>query len=112
MLRRLQNTTGVHGNTLKWFSSYLAVRKQSLTVNGAASGPTALAFGVPQGSVLGPLLFTCYTSPLGSILERYGLRKHFCADDSQLYLCFKPPIDAEQAISYVEACIVDIITWM
>ena len=84
MLRRLQNTTGVHGNTLKWFSSYLAVRKQSLTVNGAASGPTALAFGVPQGSVIGPLLFTCYTIPLGSIIEVY-----IYTDDSQLYMCFK-----------------------
>ena len=77
MLRRLQNTLGVQGNALRGFSSCPTGRKQSVTVNRAASESTALAFGVPQGSVLGPILFTCYSIPLGSIIKGRGFRKHF-----------------------------------
>ena len=57
MLNRLSNI-GVEGTALKWFSSYLQDRHQSVSVSGSTSTSMPLRFGVPQGSVIGPFLFT------------------------------------------------------
>ena len=64
--------------------------------------------------MLGPILFTLYTSPLGAIVKRHGLTYHFYADDSQLYIVFKPkdPSSIDNAIAKIEACVADIRAWM
>ena len=70
-----------------------------------------LTYGVPQGSVLGPILFSLYLSPLGNILRQHKLEFHCYADDVQLYLSFEAK-QSEMALQNVENCISDIRSWM
>ena len=66
LLRRLGNWFGVSGNALDWFKSYLTGRSQRIKLGNCLSSRSDLSFGVLQGSVLGPLLFTLYTTPLST----------------------------------------------
>ena len=114
LLHRLESRFGIQGAALAWFRSYLSGRYQSVTVDGQSSEARQLEYGVPQGSVLGPLLFTVYTTPVGDIIRSHGLDHHFFADDSQLYLCFKPryPLEPQNLLSLMEACVADVQQWM
>ena len=85
---RLTEWFGIDGVVLQWVRAYLTGRSQLLKVNGVLSTPQLLLCGVPQGSVLGPLLFTMYTTPLSSIITAFGLKHHLYADDTQLYTSF------------------------
>ena len=88
LLDCLQSWFGMCGSVFKWFSSYLTDRFQSIKIGSTLSNGCKLLFGVPQGSVLGPLLFSLYTTPLSSVIERHNrVGFHFYADDTQLYIC-------------------------
>ena len=65
------NTLGLGGRVSKWFRSYLSGRSQRILVRGCLSKRFDLNYGVPQGSCLGPLLFTIYTSSLLDVVEKY-----------------------------------------
>ena len=114
LIRTLDIYCGIRGDPLKWFLSYLKCRVQSVQIGSTFSREQNLLFGVPQGSVLGPVLFTIYTTPLGRIIQRHGLTYHLYADDTQLYMAFKPSdvISKCDAISRIEACVADIRIWM
>ena len=70
LVNRLQTTFGISGSALKWFS-YLSGCCQSVVCNHISSKPLTLKYGVPQGSVLGPVLFTLYTQPLSDVIKQH-----------------------------------------
>ena len=114
LLQRMHSKFGIKGDALNWFRSYLSDRSQTVYVNGATSDSYDVFCGVPQGSVLGPILYLIYTSPIGDILRSHGMKFHLYADDTQIYVSFnyKDQNDLKQVKSCVEACLVDIMNWM
>ncbi len=73
LLNRLENSVGISGSALAWFKSYLSDHHQFVAVNEEVSYRSQVQYEVPQGSVLGPLLFTLYMLPLGNIIRKHGL---------------------------------------
>ena len=88
---------------LKWFDSFLSDRKQRVLISGKASDDFILNSGVPQGSCMGPVLFTLYVSHLPSA---FGY-----ADDTQLYFSFRPvSLESQvEAINVLESCIAEML---
>ena len=86
---------------------YLSGRAQRVTVGQASSNFTPILTGVPQGSVLGPLLFTLYTSPIGHIVNSWGVNHQQYADDTQLFV----PLQTVHSISVLENCLTDLHNW-
>ena len=85
LLRQLEVSFGFGGTVLDWMRSYLVGRRQYIRYNGSTSSTTVVQFGVPQGSVLGPLFFILYTADVFRIAEELGFFIHGYADDLQLY---------------------------
>ena len=77
-------TLGVRDAALKWFASYLSDHCQSVIVDGIVFAPSPLVYGVPQGSVLGYVLFTLYSQPLSNVISAHGCGFHKYADATEL----------------------------
>ena len=107
----LHDWFGLDGTVLSWIKSYLSNRKQKIKIGDSFSEAVILPFGVPQGSVLGPLLFTLYTSPLSQVISKFNVTHHLYADDTQIYLA----VDSRNFDSSMEElteCLKSVQEWM
>lgn len=101
---------GVRGTALEWFRSYLSERSFSVRLGDSSSSSAPLHCRVPQGSILGPILFAVYLLPLGEIFKRYGMSYHFYADDCQIYM----PISKNShcPLTPLFDCLCDVKAWL
>ena len=111
LLSRLNEWFRVTGKALDWFKSYLTGRCQRIKLGDCLSSKSDLTFGVPQGSVLGPLLFTLHTTPLSSLISGHSIPHHLYADDSQLYVSFSSG-DSAAALNGLQSCLASVQSWM
>ena len=113
LIAKLKKVYGLKCNVINWFKSYLSDRTFTVTINGKRSSKCYLRIGVPQGSILGPILFILYTKELNLIAGKHGFSIHLYADDTQLYIEFNPLV---QNFSNIEeriiACLQEIKNWM
>ena len=105
LLTRLSSWFGIHGSVLKWFKSYLSSRTFSVKCNDCFSFLHTSLYGVPQGSVLGPLLFRMYTTPVSTLISSLSLY------DTQLFLSFHPS-DFQASITHLLNALTQITSWM
>ena len=110
LLHRLHYSIGLSDTTLAWFTSYLSDRTEYVSLGDAKSYTHSVTCGVPQGSVLGPTLFTLYMLPLSRVISRHGISFHCYADDTQLYIKTNPTPSA--APSTLSTCLEEIKVWM
>ena len=105
---------GVCDKALGWIESYLSNQTQKVKICNIESTPAVLTQGVPQGSVLGPILYTLFTSPVGELCKEHGIDYHSYADDTQNYPSFAPNVPGHQqkCIAILESCVSDIRIWM
>ena len=82
----------------------------SVKVGNTVSSQRKLKYGVPQGSVLGPFLFTIYAAEVQDIIEKHGLLYHKFADDIQIYITYRPevPMDLECALYRLRTCVAEV----
>ena len=85
LIQRLEMKYGFHDATLEWIKSYLCNRMQTVVINETESLSHTMSRGVPQDSVLDPMLFLLYTSEIQEIINSFCLLSHVYADDTQLY---------------------------
>ena len=90
LLRRLQESCGLHGNVLDWFASYLRGRSHHVNRGPLSSTLTVVLYGVLQSSVFGPILFLLYTADLLRLIGNHGLLPHLYADDTQILGSCRP----------------------
>ena len=127
LVSRLSSRFGIRGAALRWIAAYLTNRHQAVriqatisssrststsqTTSDAKSQFTTLNYGVPQGSVLGPILFTMYTAPLSDIISEHGIQHHLYADDTQLYAPINDDTKHETLLQ-IQKCCNNIKHWM
>ena len=106
LVNRLETSSGIKGRALAWFHSYLSNRSQRVAFGDGISDTFHPTCGVPQGSRLGPLLFTLQVNKLFQVIKELLPTAHAYTDDTQLYLSFKPEGNANQEyLGAMESCI-------
>jgi hypothetical protein len=111
LLTRLSTTFGLTGLALRLLTSYLTDRSQSVSIDSHSTAPSSVQTGVPQGSVLGPLLFCLYTTLLSHLLSATALSYHFYADYTQLYVSFNSP-DSAASLATLSSALESVHAWL
>ena len=109
--KRLQRRYGINDSVLKWFKSYFINRSQVVVINGKESDVHIPTEGVPQGSVIGPLSFILYTSPIEDIIRFHDMNGMIYADDTQIYAFKAKGQDLDNVLCKLDKCIKDIRSW-
>ena len=114
LLQRLTGDFGLDGVVHQWFHTYLSDRSSQVCVKDTLSTEAKLKYGVPQGSVIGPQMFTYYSHTIGQLIRRHSIQYNMYADDVQLFLTFNPsrPGDAACALFRLSRCVNELQSWL
>jgi len=107
LLDRLQLDIGVTGVVLAWLRSFLTDRTQYVGMGGIKSSMSSCGCGVPQGSILEPVLFSLFLSPISRVIAPFRLEHHVYSDDLNIISSFVPSDDSQYNIESVISCIHD-----
>ena len=110
LVHRLHTDFGFADTVLQWFSSYLTDRTHYVSLSNNCSAFAPVHSGVPQGLVLGPILFTMYIKPLSAIIDSRSIIHHSFADDLQLQMS-APPDGMSELLHSMQSCISDVKAW-
>ena len=109
LLDRARTVFGIYDVALDWIRSFVTGRTQQIVVGSEKSTVFSSKSGVPQGSVLGPILFGMYVSPVGDVIAQHHVHYHQYADDMQLYVSVRPQDCV--TIPSLEQCATDVSRW-
>ena len=111
LLQRLRTSYGLNGVVIKWLTSYLTGRTQFVRKSSTTSPPPPVIRGVPQGLILGPILFLLYVADLLQLIKRHQLVLHGYVDDNQIY-GFCRPCDVDVLSDKMSACSDEALSWI
>jgi len=111
LLDHLSGWYGITGTAHTWIGSLLTNKSQSIKIRSCFSRELHTLDGVPQGSVLEPLLFTLYTTTLSSLIYSLKLDHELYPDDTQIYISFSTT-DTDLSLTRLGGCLTDISGWM
>ena len=110
LVHHLHTDFAFKDSVLQWFSSYLTDRTHYISLSKNCSAFAHVHSGVPQGSVLGPILFIMYTTPLSATIDTHSMKHHSFADDLQLQMS-APPDKISALLHSMQSCICDVKAW-
>ena len=112
LLDILEKDIGIKGTALEWFNSFLTGRTQCVKIENSLSDVLPVLFGVPQGSVLGPILFNIYTSSLSHVIRNFGFSTSGYADDNNAYESFSLTFQFQVVTKRLPELLNQINEWM